>query len=672
MLRKITLWSILIITSYGLYGQKVKFGKISEEELLEKSYEKDSSASAAVLYRNIRVSYKYVPNEGFMITTRVHERVKIYNKDGFYYATIAERLYKDGAGDKEKVNGLRGYTYNLENGKIAKYKLKGSETFSTSLSKYRNEEKFTMPNIKEGSVIEYEYKISSPFSYNIDEVVLQYDIPIKQQHISVSTPEYYNFKPVMKGYLGVTPKYTKESGKINFQTKNRQTDNNVTTTNYSSNTVDYIINTASLDMQDVPALKKEPYVNNMNNYRSTIKYELQYVKFPDSPLKAYSTNWEKVVKTIYERPSFGQQLKQTKYFKDDLTAILGNVTTETEKIGAIFSFVQQRMNWNGFHGYNTYEGVKDAYKEKKGNVADINLILVAMLKKAGLKANPVLISTRNNGVPLFPTREGFNYVVASVELGGNTVFLDACNKFTKPNLLPTKTLNWFGRSINEDGSSQEVSVLPKKLSKEVSMMNVELKPNGDLEGKLRKNYTDYDAYVFRNKYNGVSEEDYLEKLENKNNGMEISNYKTVNKKNVSKPITESFDFYLENQADIIGDKIYFSPLLFNTLSENPFKLDQRNYPIDFAYPSQERYIANITVPSGYELTSKPEDVSLAMENNMGSFVYKIIDQGNNKLQVMADLKINLPVIPAQQYEGIKQLFKKMVEKETEKVVLSKI
>src|SRR5690606_27200670 len=128
---------------------------------------------------------------------------------------------------------------------------------------------------------------------------------------------------------------------------------------------------------------------------------------PGSPMKTYSTTWEDVSKGIYEVDSFGSELTRSNYFEDDLNKILSGVSTSEEKISRIFSFVVNKMSWNNYTGYYTNEGVKEAYKKGSGNVADINLMLVAMLRKANLNANPVLVSTKDHGMPLFPTRNGF-------------------------------------------------------------------------------------------------------------------------------------------------------------------------------------------------------------------------------------------------------------------------
>lgn len=666
---KIAVFCFVFSTTSLVFGQNFKFGKISEAELTEKVHPQDSSASASVLYRNHSIRFNYIQGVGFKIMTDVHERVKIYNKEGFDYATVSQLLYKSGS-DIEFMTGLKAYTYNLENGKVEKSKMEKSAVFKTSRSKYRNEEKFTLPNVKEGSVLEYQYQISSPFYSSIDEIALQYDIPIKKQEIILAIPEYFVFKPLMKGYLPVMPKSTTDTGTINYTTKNRA-NGYTASTSFNAKSINYKLNKTSYEMENIPALKEEPYVNDMDNYRSAVKYELQYVQFPQEPVESYSTTWEDVIEKIYKSDGFGGQLKSGRYFKEDLEKLMAATTTESELIAAIFLHVQRRMNWNSIFGYSVDKGVKTAYKEQSGNIADINLILTSMLQEAGLNANPVLVSTRDHGVPMFPTREGFNYVIASVELDGGTVLLDATNKYTKPNLVPTRALNWFGKMIKKDGTAKSLKLIPRKVSRENTNLSVALLANGDIKGKERKTYTDYESYVFRNRYAAVDEEDYLEKLENKNEGMEISEYTIKNKKTVGKPVMESFSFNLENQADIIGDKMYFSPMFHMAMTENPFKLDERNYPIDFTFPWQEKYVMNITLPEGYRLTSKPENMNMALVNKMGSFKYQIIENGSS-LQVMVDLKMNKSVISANHYADLKELFKNVVEKQTEKLVLSKI
>jgi len=664
---------VLLSTCYTT-AQEYKFGKISEEELAEKYYPQDSSAVAAVLYRKFNVRYDYVQTTGFKVLTDVYERVKIYKKEGFDYATVAERLYTSDVGnEKESFKGLKAYTYNWVNGAIEETKLKGSETFTEEVSKYYEVEKFTLPNVKEGSIIEYSYTVDSPFYYSLDEIVLQYDIPIKKQEITIATPEFFVFNLNTKGYLEIVPKSSNKSGKISIQNINRGSRGGFAAPNttFSTSNIDYIINVSEFNMHNVPALKEEKYVNNINNYRAAINYELRYVNFPQQPIKSFTTTWDNVVKTIYDSPNFGRQLENSSYFKNALTSILTNTASDVEKMNAIYFFVQQHMNWNGYYSKYTDKGVKNAYKEQTGNVADINLMLVSMLRGAGLQSYPVLVSTKNNGVPLFPTREGFNYVIASVEINDAIVLLDATNKYAEPDIIPNRALNWLGRLIKKDGSSISIPLSAKMQSYETNMIQATLHSDGSLAGMMRTVYSDYNAYNYRNAYNELSEDDYLDKLENRNNGMEISNFTIENKKELGKLITEKFEFAAENQADVIGEKIYFSPTLFKTTSENPFRLETRNYPIDFGYPWAEKLLVSVKIPEGYKVESIPDPLAVSLPNDAGSFKY-FIQNTPAEVKITVNFNMNSAIIGAQDYSALKELYRLLVEKETEKVVLSKI
>lgn len=659
----------LFLGVFSITAQDYKFGKVSKEELQEKVYSKDSSAAAVVLYRTHRTYFNYIQSTGFQVTTDVHERVKIYNPDGFKYATVKENLYHNN-GESENMMSLKAYTYNLVDGKIIKDKLKSSAEFKTEINDYYDQEKFTMPNIKEGSVIEYEYSIASPFYWSIDELVLQYDIPIKKQIVSISSPEYFVFKPNMQGYLRLTPKVSAGNGKISFVSKTEGRASNKSTT-FDRSELDYLINISTYDLDDMPALDDEPFVNNIDNYRSAVKYELQYVKMPNSAPKNYTSTWEDVITGIYQSDKFGGQLRQGNFFKDDLAMLLADKNSPIEKTATIFRFVQDRMNWNGYHGYYVKNGVRKAYKEQKGNVADINLMLIAMLNDAGIESYPVLISTRDHGVPMFPTREGFNYVAAYVELEGGNILLDASNKYTEPNLLPNRAINWFGQVIKKDGTRKSISLMPNTVSKETVSCSLFLTEDGVIKGKQRTIYSNHLAYKHRNDFNGVSEESYIKNLESKNSGIEISELSVKNQETLGKSVMESFSFLLEDQASAIGDKIYFNPLFHFATEENPFKLGERYFPIDFTYPWEEKYSININIPKGYTIESMPEGLKIALPEEMGTFLYTL-KQNSTGLQLLVDIKLNNAIIPAEKYQYIKEFFNKVVQKETEQVVLTKV
>ncbi|PIA81822.1 transglutaminase [Gaetbulibacter sp. 4G1] len=665
---------VVLFVSQLIIAQDYKFGKVSKEELQEKFNSLDSSASATYLYKYRKTFYEYQEQKGFQLITEIHERIKIYNQEGFDYATKAINLHKSGS-YHETVTGLKAYTYNLAEGKIEDTKLKKDGIFKTEKSKYRNETKFTMPNIKEGSVLEYEYKIISPFYQNVDEFHFQYAIPVKKLEAQFQAPEYYNFKVNVKGYLRITPKVENKRDKIVFRNKSRSGGtgfgNPTSKTTFSSSTLEFNKEVSTYNLENIPALKEEPYVNNINNYRSSVKYELSYKKLPQSTIEYYSTTWEDVVKTIYKSSSFGAELNKSGYYEDDIDNLISSTSDPKKRIALIFDFVKSKVKWNEYYGYHTDDGVRKAYKEQVGNVAEINLMLTSMLRYAGLKANPVLVSTRQNGIPIFPTREGYNYVISCVELPTGNVLLDATNKYGSPNILPYRTLNWEGRIIKKGGASSQINLYPNENSKNSILMMIDLSEEGDIEGNYRSVKTNHSALSYRNRYNNSDKDDFLEKLENKYGGLEVSDFKVTNTTNLSKPIMESYKFAKESQADIIGDKIYFSPLFFLCTKENPFKLEKREFPVDFGYPSSSTYRITINLPDGYKVESLPEASALVLPENLGSFKY-ILSQNQSTIQLLIDTKMNTSIVSPLYYETLKSYFKQFIEKENEQIVLTKI
>lgn len=671
-MRIITVLMLLYFTIYS-QAQDYKFGKVSKEELQEKFNPMDSSANATYLFKERKTFFQYQQREGFALITEIHERIKIYNQEGFNYATKQIVLHENGS-NKENISNLKAYTYNIENGKIIDSKLSKDAIFKTEANKYNKTVKFTMPYIKPGSVIEYRYTVNSPFWYNVDAFVFQHDIPIKTLEANFEVPEYFNYRVSTKGFLPIAPIIENTNGVIRFLNKTTSGGNAYNTTQATTSTsseIDFNRQNSVYHLKNIPALTDEPYVNSINNYRSSAKYELSYTQFPQSIPEYYSTTWKDVVQTIHKNDNFGEQLKKEGYYNDAIDGLIATISDPKQKVNAIFNFVKDQMKWNGYYGYYTNDGVKKAYKDHVGNVAEINLMLISMLRYANLNANPVLVSTRKHGIPLFPTREGYNYVVASVSLPDNSVMLlDATNPHLVPNILPLRALNWQGRLIADSGASVLVDLYPKEKSKNTVFMMAKLNANGDLNGSFRSIKTKHNALAFREKYDETNKDDYLDKLENKYNGIEISDYEVGNNLKLSKPVTESYKFVKESQADIIGDKIYFSPLFFLKTSKNPFKLEKREFPVDFGYPSSTNYRISINIPEGYKVENLPETAAFMMPDELGVFKYNISLQGN-MIQLVVDTEINQSIILPSHYEALKIYFSKLVGKEAEQIVLTK-
>jgi hypothetical protein len=364
---------------------------------------------------------------------------------------------------------------------------------------------------------------------------------------------------------------------------------------------------------------------------------------------------EDLAKTIYDSESFGAELKKSGYFEDDVKALTAGLSNNDEKVATIFNFVKGRMNWNGYNDYTCSDGVKKAYKDKVGNTAEINLMLTSMLRSVGIPANPVLVSTRSNGIAFFPNRTSYNYVVCAIESNNKVVLLDATDKHALPDIMPVRALNWTGRIIRENGSSVEVDLMPKQASKDVVNLIATFDAQGKLSGKVRDQYFDYNAFLYRQNYGGLAKATYLEKLEKRFTGIEIADDYTVTSDDFSKPVTESYSFEHAGVSEIIGDKIYFSPLLFFATAENPFKQDKREYPVDFIFPNQDKYMMTITLPDGYVVESMPAATAVNLSDGTCKFSFNITSNGK-QIQIASTVEINEAIVGAEDYAGLRDFF----------------
>ncbi|CAM3281833.1 transglutaminase domain-containing protein [Aequorivita lipolytica] len=653
-------------------AQNYKFGKVSKEELLQKEHPADPTADAAILYRETKTDFQYTQDSGWYMVTDYFVRIKIYNKEGFDWANTTIDLYK---GDGEdKLLGLRGYTYYLgSDGKVEEVKLRNEGIFEEESTKYLTQTKITMPDVREGCVIEYKYTVNSPFIFSIDEFRFQETIPVDKVKVLFTTPEYFVYKTHQRGWVPY---------KVNSETRERTMTYRMTTQDLTAlqgigipetttREVKFKEDTYTVELDNVPAIKEEAYVGNLNNYTTALQFEMSFMDFPGSPLKTYSTTWEDVSKSIYRIDTFGNELERNNYFEDDIENLLSGISKPEEKAARIFAYVTNKMNWNGYPGFFTNEGVKSAYKKGSGNVADINLMLVAMLRYANLEANPVLVSTKSHGIPLFPTRNGFNYVIAAVEFPQGVLLLDATNKDAQIGVLKSSVLNWQGRVIKKDGTSGWVSLSSMIPAVKSAMVNAEIKPDLSVVGKAQNRFTGNYAFEYRTEYKSLNEDAQRKTFEKEEaNQAELSNLQFENLNSLEKPVSLEYDFESLDAVEDVAGKLYFSPMIFMATKENPFTPDTRLYPIDYGYPMKDRYIINISIPEGYKVESLPENTVYNLGEDTGSFRYLISEVGN-KLQLSVEFAINKSFIAADQYGNLKKFYELLIAKENEKVVLSK-
>lgn len=649
------LFVLVTLNSFG--KDDYKYGKVTIEELSEKYYKKDSLTGAVILY-NIGETETTLHHNTFSFNTTytVRKKIKIYDKNALGLANLTLVLYDEKLANQDiSIYNVKGKTYNLENGKIVDYDLPKSAVRIDRLDDYHVIVHIPFTNVKEGSVIEYEITLNIP-GIGIQDWYFQENYPVEYSQYTVNMAELFSFRQSTKGYLQI-PLPETSSRKGIFV--------------YNYNSIEYKIDIMTWKMKNIPAFVEEPYIYCPDNYRTQINHELLSIKPPRQIEIPYTTNWNEVIKNLLEHKYHGQLLKGSSSYLTTEYDKVKDIKDNFERMKACYTEIQKSMSWN--FGYNIYSlSLKDAHKETKGNAADINFLLLRLLKDCNIESYPVIISTRDNGfVPMFPSLKNFNYLIVCAKMNGQSYLLDATDKYLPPNILPTRCLNEKGLVIKEGTTVEWVNLSPKQNSTILNSTEIKLNDDGSINGKSTYKRTGYAALDVRHDLainTSPQKQEWITKAAK--NGIVLLNYTVANKDSITLPIVESFEFKLDNSTTENNKTTLFDPILFEKMADNPFKNPERVYPVEFPTTIDKTYIVNIALPDNISIDEKPKNIAINMPDNSAKFTYQINLVGNT-IQLNAKLNIKNILYSQEQYPYLKEFYTQVISKLNEPILLQR-
>jgi hypothetical protein len=426
-----------------------------------------------------------------------------------------------------------------------------------------------------------------------------------------------------------------------------------------------------LGMKNIPAFVEEDYMTAKKNFISSIQFELSEIRYPDGRTDKVTKEWKDAEQELRTENRFGVQLRRGKDIGDEVKKIIQGESDELAKARKVYNFIRDWYVWNDTYGKYSENGIRKAFDDRKGNVGDINLSLVAALRFAGLKADPVILSTRANGsvVELHPVLSEFNYVIAQVTIWEKVYLADATEKYYPFGLLPERCLNGKGR-VMADNKSYWTDLKPSDVGKTVSVLTFVLDSAGLMTGTLETTFMGYDAVQKREEILSFpTQEEYMQDLKQALSGLEIKSFELKNVEDIERPVVRKLQIELR-AFDPEERNFLFNPFFLDKWTENPFKSNERLYPVDFAVPLERLTIFNLEYPSGYELASVPERVGLALPNTGGKFLFEVQDVGN-KLTLNHSLSIRKTVFTSTEYHYLKELFSRILQVQHGELVFRK-
>lgn len=647
------IWALSLLIVNGQNFSK-EFGKIAKDEIELTEYALDKDAEAVVLF-DIAKSYFVETSNSFDVVFERTTRIKILSESGIRWAEVEIPFYQEG-NIYEKVYDIEATSYNFENGRLNKSTFEASNTYDEKKNEYWNIKKFAIPNVKVGSVIEFRYKINSQYKFNFRDWEFQWKIPVVYSEYETKMIPFYEYTFILQGArkFDIYESYEDKGMPRHFGSPGA----------YGNNSYHDMV--YKFGMENVPAFGDEEFISSINDY--IIKLDFQLSKFHrlDGSSTEIITTWEDLIKELLKHRDFGKYISKSEKAASKLLDVDGlSQKSENEKFNMVLDYVKSNYSWNYHSDKYATKMPNQLVDDKLGNCADINLFTIGLLNSIGIESYPLILSTRKHGkIKIdYPFSHFFNYVIVLANVDGKMVLADATEILSMNDRIPPRCINDKGLIIRKD-KVDWIGLDCMFTSSIKTYVQMDIMDN-NITVDLLKMGTEYDALFLRNNYTDKIE-NVKQKILTNNYSINDSSIQIQNYSDKTKPYKLRYSFTAK--PEVINDKIYISPFLQESITDNPLKQKERRYPIDMIYPKKRVYNSTLSIPVGYQVDYIPEDFQL--KNDLFELNYSI-KKDSNKLQVTFDYYFKKPIYQSDDYSKIKYYFNEIVKKGNEKIVLKK-
>ena len=643
---KLLTLACLLFCSSILCAQVSQFPAVSAAYYSNIGEYPDKEANAVVLLETGKTHLDISDRDNALrVFHNYKARIKILSQEGFDQANITIPLYAFGK-QFEYVTAITGKTYNLENGRITETILDKKNIITENQSEFLKLTKVTLPNIQIGSIIEIEYSLVSPDIMNFRSWQFQANIPKIRSEYNVRIPAITNYNVTLKGGFKLeNPKSKRENDCFIFNGQ-RIACSNIT---YS--------------MNSIPAFQEEAFMLAAKNYIAAINFELVEIANPRGGVDKFTKAWKDVDQELMSERNFGGQLKKVDYFKELMDPAILEISNPTLRATAIYRWINKRIRLNNVYGKFAQHGVEQAFERQSGNVGDINLSFIAALQAADLEAYPVIISTRNNGLPhdLHPILTDFNYVIAAIKINDNIILADATDPLLSFGQLPLHCINGRGRIIYSRKSSEWIDLTNPVVSYSEYRFNGKLGTDGKLTGSLFISSTGLDALNKRKDITSYpSTAEYVENLDEKLTHMRIQKSNFHELDNPEQSLTEEYEVEIQLTEPLQAGRIRLNPIFISRIVKNPFNLDERNYAVDLGAQDTDKHSIEIELPKGMTLINAPKNLNMALPDNSARFYYSSAVK-DEYFRIHSEIRLNKAIYSSDEYFALKELFSRIIQ-----------
>jgi hypothetical protein len=654
---------ILLLFSYVVEAQSdppgTEPGGVTAATFAPTAYAIDSSANAVYLLDHGEITYDpSFRNLGYCVIFERHVQIRILKQNALNLATLSISAYHHN-NVSTYIDEFRGATYNLVDGKVVATKVDKSNIFNTKNPDY-DIEKVAFPNVGEGSVIDYMFRVVYPGFGFIPEWEFQQSYPVLWSEYEVTVPVVFDYFVRNQGYRPFTidtTLYGSARFPIGFSPDARGI--------YDGPTVHRI-----WALQDVRPLEKaELYTTTLRNHIQKVSFQLSAIRF-GSFNKTFHTTWPQLTGELLRNPNFGDALTDKNHWMDDeLQKIAPKDDHSLATAQKLYDYVRDQFTCTGERGVYLSQPIRKTWEDKKGTVPDVNILLTAIYRHWGFEASPVLLSTREHGYPVeaFPMLNDYNYVITRVRVANQYYLLDASRPTTGFNQLPERCYNSTAWAI--DSSHDALSLLPDSVTEHrITRVFLSNDTAGSFGGSYSRTLGVFESMEMRNRLKREKPADFFDNLRkstSEHREMGEAGFDSLG--NTEQPLSWHYEMtYHFNQKTL-----YFYPIMHERMTTNPLAEPDRTYPVEMPYRVDNLYVLSMDVPKGYTLDQLPKSARYTLEDSSCYFEYMITSDGKT-VNFNMRLQLRKTTFPVSEYSALRDFYALVVQKEKEPIIFKKI
>jgi Cytochrome c biogenesis factor len=492
------------------------------------------------------------------------------------------------------------------NGNTQKLLLDKAEVIKAGGNKVKAEtnednDRIVFTNLEVNDVLHLDYRIQDFSTGEIakhfyDQFLMQYSIPSLLNRYSILVPKDKDFKYlVTNGDIKPTISDVEDMKLYQWESRN------------------------------MPAIKSEPYMSELVDVAPTLSIS----SIPDWK---YISHWYKDLTTNKLKSDFvlKQTISQLLKGKENASAM--------DKARIFYNYILGNISYSNvafLHSNYVPQKASRTITTRLGDCKDVATLFVSLCRESGIKANLVLISTRDNGYNrlVLPTID-FNHCIARLDIDNKVYYLELTdNKLPfksaltvdlNSNILP---IPYDTESFGDKLMSMEMQSRPKN---RINRNDIITLVNKDMQVQRHSVHYAADASYLRDAYRDLGAEEQLKKITQSvasdfSVPIKVTNPKFKNLENLNDSIVYDCNIEIKNSLqDVAGMKILQLPWTDKISSLEVVAEDTRKYPMElWQYHMEDVTTETITIklPQGKKFVEIPSNVNLECANARYSLTY---------------------------------------------------